>query len=170
MTEREKKLLADREERRTGETEFYELFPLEQYTEINYITNEIDKAITEKDSVAIDLLTYLLLYHLPSGIEYTNLLNKLLITRYHHKHQEVARRLQELKNPSSIPYVRRALASGFDYLTYTCSETGAIAKWFSWILAEISTQEAIEVLEEYSHSSDEGIKNEMLYRLKRIVK
>jgi len=43
-----------------------------------------------------------------------------------------------------------------------------IAKWFSWALFSIGTKEATEVIKEFSNSKDEGIRNEMIYRLNKI--
>jgi hypothetical protein len=64
--------------------------------------------------------------------------------------------------------VRKVLENNFDYLQYTCSESSTIAKWFSWLLYSIGTKEAIELMREYSNSEDEGIANEMRYRLKKM--
>lgn len=43
-------------------------------------------------------------------------LNELLITPGHQRHQEIAKLLQDLKSPSTVPFVRKALESNFDYL------------------------------------------------------
>lgn len=69
---------------------------------------------------------------------------------------------------TTVPFVRKVLESNFDHLEYSCSETGVIAKWFSWLLFAIGTDEAIELMKEYSSSPDEGIRNEMLNRLKKV--
>ncbi|ADB39664.1 hypothetical protein Slin_3658 [Spirosoma linguale DSM 74] len=118
MSEGEKKLLASREEQRIGETEFYKSFPLKRYSEITHITSEIDKAIAEKDSVALDLLTYLVLHYLPSDSRYVELLNELLLASYHHKHQEVAKRLQKLKSPCRVvlPFRTKTVTWGYSTL------------------------------------------------------
>ena len=106
-----------------------------------------------------------------SPILYADLLNQLLVTPGHNSHQEIAKYLQDVvKSPSSIPYIRIALASNFDYLEYTCSESEVIAKWFSWLLFEIGTDEAIAVMEEYSGSADSGISREMKYRLSKVYR
>lgn len=96
-----------------------------------------------------------------------DLLNELLVNTDHNQHQMVARTLQRIKSPSTIPFIKRALDSNFDYLEYTCSDHEVIAKWFSWILSSINTKEAISLMEEYSKSANEGIRNEMTYRLRK---
>jgi hypothetical protein len=100
--------------------------------------------------------------------KYVDILNELLINPNHRSHQEIAKTLQDYApSPSTVPFVRKVLESNFDYLEYTCSDSDAIAKWFSWILCSIGTTEAIDLKKQYSKSSDEGIRNEMLYRLKK---
>jgi hypothetical protein len=130
----------------------------------------IRSAITKKDPSEIDFGVQLLfdsVYNAVDATRYTDILNKLLVTPHHQRHQEIARTLQDIKAPSSIPFVENALASHFDYLSYTCSESGAIAKWFSWLLFEIGTPEAMAVIQKYAHDTDEGIRREMQYRLSK---
>lgn len=97
-----------------------------------------------------------------------DLLNELLVSPKHYLHQMIAMTLQQIKSPSTIPFVKMALDSNFDYLEYTCSDHEVIAKWFSWILFSINTKEAISLIEEYSKCSNEGIRNEMRYRLRKV--
>lgn len=167
MTQQEKKLITDRREGKISEYEFNEQLPLREYADSEQLEAKVDAAISRFDLEELDSLIYLLLWVLPDPSQYVRVLNKLLITAAHRDHQAIAKRLQQLKSPSTIPYVRAALESNFDYLAYSGSDSDAIAKWFSWILADIGTHEAIQVLEEYSYSTDEGIRNEMLYRLRK---
>jgi HEAT repeat protein len=96
------------------------------------------------------------------------LLNELLITPGHTQHQLIAKILQDVKSPSTVPFVRKALESNFDYLEYTCSDSEAIAKWFSWLLLSIGTEDAVNLIKEYTQSTDEGIRKEMIYRLSKM--
>jgi hypothetical protein len=100
--------------------------------------------------------------------QFINILNELLINPNHRSHQFITKTIQEIKSPSSIPFIRHALKSNFDYLNYTGSDSAAIAKWFSWALYSIGTMDAIELMKEYSNSSDDGIKKEMTYRLSKV--
>lgn len=98
-----------------------------------------------------------------------DILNNLLLMPGHKLHQEVSREIQSLRAPSSVPYIRRVLAGGFDMFEYTCSEPGVIAKWFSHALANIGTPEAIAVIEEFAGSKDREVADEMAYRLRRLM-
>lgn len=97
-----------------------------------------------------------------------DLLNELLLAPGHRFHQRVARALQSVGDDSTVPYARAALEQGFDYLGYTCSEDAVIAKWFSWLLADIGTPAALATLREYAVSPNEEIAEAMTYRLARL--
>ncbi len=138
----------------------------------DYIISELESqfsglsnpiAVPQDIQLAIDEIKQVNNYN-----DFNDILNKLLLNPNHKSHQYVARLLQTIASPTSVPYVKKVLESGFDYLDYTCSESGVIAKWFSWILASIGTDEAIALMKEYSMSDDEGIRDEMLYRLNKI--
>lgn len=95
-------------------------------------------------------------------------LNALLLDPNHRCHQIVARALQKIRSPSTIPFVRQVLLSDLSVFDYTCSESDVIAKWFSWLLADIGTIEAIDVIRESCSSPDPGIREEMRYRLAKV--
>jgi hypothetical protein len=124
---------------------------------------QLEQALAAKDGTAIDAA----LEHLPWDFEGVPLpiLHALLLCKLHHGHQRVARALQLRSDPSSVLVVHQALDQGFDHLAYTASEDGVIAKWFSWLLHDIGTESAREVLEEFAESSNEEIAEEMRYRL-----
>ncbi|WFW64381.1 hypothetical protein NFJ77_19995 [Escherichia coli] len=132
------------------------------------VRDVVQEAIAGQDYERINTVTeQLLLANNPRF--HLDALNLLLVTSGHYHHQEVAMKLQQIGDPSTIPYVRQVFAHGFDYLDYTCSDSGAIAKWFSHLLWKIGTPEALALIQEYTSHSDEGIRKEMLYRLKRIA-
>jgi site-specific recombinase len=99
----------------------------------------------------------------------TDVLNELLLNPNHRSHQRIVKRLQGIADPSTVPFVRKALESNFDYLAYTCSDDAVIAKWFSWLLYAIATDDAIALMIAYSTSDNEEINKEMRYRLQKIV-
>lgn len=133
-----------------------------------YIISELECRFWEKD-IPSDILYAIDKIRFSSNYEeFTDILNTLLINPNHYSHQYVTWLLQHIKSPTSIPYIKQVLESKFSYLEYTYSESGVIAKWFSWALASIGTKEAIDIIREYTESEDEEVKNEMLYRLSRI--
>ncbi len=132
------------------------------------VRDVVQEAITGQDYERINTVTEQLL-SANNPRFYLDVLNVLLVTSGHYHHQEVAMKLQQIGDPSTIPYVRQVFDQGFYYLDYTCSDSGAIAKWFSHLLWKIGTPEALALIQEYTSHSDEGIRKEMLYRLKRIA-
>ncbi|EHR8835434.1 hypothetical protein ABJ851_001066 [Shigella flexneri] len=133
-----------------------------------FVRDVVLEAIVCQDNERINTATEQLL-SANNPRHYFDILNLLLVTSGHYHHQEVAMELQQIGDPSTIPYVRQVFAQGFDYLDYTCSDSGAIAKWFSHLLWRIGTPEALALIQEYSKHPDEGIRQEMQYRLRRIA-
>jgi hypothetical protein len=88
----------------------------------------------------------------------------------HHVHQIVAFALQLRGDPSTAPVVRQVLSGGFGHLGYTASDDAALAKWHSWILSGVATEEAHEVLREFANSPNQEIAQAMRYRLGKITK
>lgn len=60
--------------------------------------------------------------------QYLDLFHQLLLMPEHTYHQQVARVLQQIGDPDTIPYVKKVFEQGFDYLDYTCSDSCVIAK------------------------------------------
>lgn len=128
---------------------------------------EIRKAIEQNDSERLNITVSELLQS-ENISNHINLLNELLLINFHRQHQYIAKAIQDLRTPSSVPYIKKVLDSEFEEIPYTGSDSYSMAKWFSWALYCIGTKEAIEVLKEHANSKDKGIKYEMRYRLKKL--
>lgn len=144
-----------------------EKFPADLRHDRVYIDSIVREAIAEGDAPLLDL-AILLIWLSGDLAAFTDLLNELLVDPNHHRHQAIAKTLQDIKSPSTIPFVEKALATHFDYLNYTCSDSDVITKWFSWLLFEISTPEAFALMKRYTDDPDEGIRKEMQYRLAKV--
>lgn len=168
MTKNDKQVLSQFYNGDIAEDILISKFSVDVKSNVAFVTDEIRAAIESQNPDEIEMSLLLILV---SGdfIRYIDMLNELLINPHHRSHQQIAKTLQdEAPSPSTVPFVRKALESNFDYLQYTCSESDAIAKWFSWLLYSIGTEEAIDLMREYSNSKDEGIAQEMRYRLKKV--
>jgi hypothetical protein len=141
-------------------------FPRVLLDDAAFIENDIEAAIAA--GMPDGLNEAVLLLGLSEPAPYIALKNRLLVTPGHRFHQMLAKDLQDLADPSTVPFVRRALEMGFDHLAYTASEDGVIAKWYSWLLADIGTREALDLIAEYADSSNEEVAAEMRYRLERL--
>ena len=97
--------------------------------------------------------------------------NQLLINGNHYKHQKLLYHLQtRLKYESSVQYIERLLEKDFrTFFEYSGSEDYTIAQWCGHALQGIGTEEAHELIRQYSNSSNEGIRSQMQKRLKAIT-
>lgn len=130
----------------------------------------IDWSVLESDDLdAADEAVEALL-NTPTTPESLEPLHRLVTHPGHRCHQRVILKLQRMRDPSSAPVLRAALADGFERYAYTCSEDGVIAKWFSWAMAEIGSAEAIAVLHEFACSENSEIREQMKYRLAKLSK
>jgi hypothetical protein len=102
------------------------------------------------------------------NLEDIEMFNRLVLKSGHRKHQAIIFALQQAKNPSSVPFLQKGLENGFEMYQYTCSEDAVIAKWFSHALYRIGTDEAIQIIKDFSKSENEEIAKEMKYRLAKI--
>ncbi len=146
---------------------FLKRFSVDIINDVNFVKSEIRANMSASDPYELDRLLNLL-WLSGNYNRYVDLLNELLVCPNHYSHQHIARVLQKLKDPSTIRYVKIALDSNFKYLEYTCSEDSAVAKWFSWILFEIGTEDSIQMLKDYTKSENESIRQEMTDRLSKL--
>lgn len=167
MTAADKQLLINFEYGKMNYEDFLKRFSVDIKSDNNFIRKEMLAAIDSADSERIQRTIPLFWFSADITI-LVDLLNELLINPNHRSHQTIAKHLQDFApSPTTIPFVRKDLETNFDYLKYTCSEDNVIAKWFSWLLYTIGTKEAIDLMKEYSNASNEGIAEEMKYRLKK---
>jgi hypothetical protein len=168
MTDKQKQGMSEYYAGKIGVDTLVSMFPVDTRKDDAYITTEVWNAIQTADSDEINRSIHLM-WLSENVIAFTDLLNELLVNPNHTQHQYVAKALQDdIKSPSSIPFIEKALATHFDYLAYTFSDSGVIAKWFSWLLFEIGTPEAVAVMQRYADDQDEGIRTEMKHRLTKV--
>lgn len=163
----DKKLRALLEDNWGNVSEQYELAGIGRDTVKDYILREMKMAAAENDWESSQTLLSMARSIVDKEVK-ADTFNHLLDMPGHYHHQEVTMEIQRLRNPSSVPYIRRRLEGGFKGLEYTNSEDAVIAKWFSHALAQIDTDQAIDLIEEFSRSENPGVAGEMKYRLSKI--
>lgn len=168
MTDLDKQLLNEYTEGIITSEYLLQHFSADIKKDADFVRKEMSLAIGSTDTNDIQLAIELIWLSSDTSV-FVDLLNELLITPYHRSHQRIAKTLQDIRSPTTVPFVRKVLESNFSYLDYTYSESAVITKLFSWLLYSIGTTEAINLMKEYSHSSDEGISKEMLYRLRKVI-
>jgi len=167
MTDKQIQILSDYHSGKIPRGELLQEFGKE-IEDVKFIKKEIKTSIKTKNEEnigrAISLIWFARNYE-----EFIDELNILLLEPNHRNHQLITKTIQDLGNPKSVPFIKKALETNFDYLAYTCSDSDVIAKWFSWALFSIGTANAINVIKEYTKSEDYGIRNEMIYRLNKLT-
>ncbi len=169
MTALEKRLLKQWESGKITTEIFNAQFPIDVSNNAQYLIDEINNAAKLAKNKELSSLINLI-YLCENKAPFIDVLNELLINPNHKSHQFITKTLQNLKQPSSVKFIKQALETDFDYLNYTASEPEAIAKWFSWALFSIGTEEAINTLRQYAQSDNAGIKKEMTYRLNKFLR
>lgn len=152
-------------------SEFWDEHPIAPPQRCDYLVEQCELAIAAGDRDRLEILLSLARWDgvNPLAVE---ALNRLLLLRGHTKHQEIVRDLQSAADPSSVPFLRRAIDEGFDSMVdYNGSGPGPVAKWFSHAFANIGTREAIEALRHYQRSHPEPeVRDEMTYRLRKLYR
>ncbi|MET3139124.1 hypothetical protein AAKU61_003503 [Undibacterium sp. GrIS 1.2] len=147
--------------------EFWDTMKVDEESKAQFIANAVQSAIAKKDENQIELLIDAT-FEIRNSITQVDTLNHLLVIKGHHRHQEITMGIQKFAHPSSVSFINDVLNGGFDHLDYNCSDSDVIAKWFSHALFKIGTEEAFDSIRKFANSHDEGIRNEMQYRLNKI--
>lgn len=122
--------------------------------------NKLKTAYENRDAEAVEVALY---EEIPHIEETVSVLAALLDSDWHHKHEDIVRELQSLKNPTSIDVLRKTAERKFEYLEYDNSE--ALARKCTWALADIGTARAKAALEELSLSFDKTVADCAVERL-----
>jgi hypothetical protein len=86
---------------------------------------------------------------------------------WHHRHEDIASALQDIRVPSTADCLYRAALRKHDYLAYNDSE--ALAVKCIWALHDIGTSEAGEKLKFLSQSPSTPIRETALERLSALA-
>ncbi|UMZ09511.1 hypothetical protein I9018_18420 [Pseudomonas sp. MPFS] len=91
-----------------------------------------------------------------------------LLETDHMDHEEIIWSLQQAANPESIPFLRQAilLKPDLEYLDY--DDYGSFYKKCLWALQAIGTPGAFAVIEECTHSVEDDLFEQAMYRMSRI--
>ncbi|MFZ6674831.1 hypothetical protein [Undibacterium sp. Xuan67W] len=147
--------------------EFWGTMNIGEESKAQFVADAVQDAIANKDEDQIEFLIDAT-FEIKNNITQVDALNRLLVIKGHHRHQEITKAIQEFGHPSSVNFINDVLTGGFDHLDYSCSDSDVIAKWFSHALFKIGNCEAFDLIRKFSTSQDEGIRNEMQYRLNKI--
>lgn len=118
------------------------------------LKEELEHTIVNQDGERLEYLIYSL-FLAEKNIQlnfYVDLLNKLIICKWHQQHENIAMLLQEIHSPSSVTYLQKAIYLRPQYLEW--DDNYAFAVKCIWALGEIKNSEAEKVLEQLSKESN----------------
>ena len=150
--------------------QFLERYPVDPRQEKEHVCDLLRNAIAtrnEQEVEAAELLGFKFGFT-PSCLP---LLNALLVEDWHINHEDIARALQEMKDPSSIEALYQAAQMQFSYLDY--DEAFALAVKCCWALGDINTDDADAKLRELTKLDNPikaGAAREQLERRDRPVR
>ena len=93
------------------------------------------------------------------------LLGELLVADWHARHEDVARLLQELADPASVPALRRGAELD---LPYAVDDGRALSRRCLWALSDIRTPEAVVALDERALSSRATVRDLALHHRAKV--
>jgi len=126
-----------------------EVEPAEQLLE------QLVGATEEKSEDDVDLLLFVGFSLELFSPEYVPALARLLPQDWHHSHEDIARLLQELKDPRAIDALYETALTTYEYRDY--DEVFSLARKCTWALADIGTPDALSRLKELAACGNPAI-------------
>jgi hypothetical protein len=123
----------------------------------------LNEAFENKDADLVEEAIYGFLDSEGFSNKFSDIFCKLLQEDWHYRHEDIARILQGIKDPSTVDCLYNAVELQFDYLDY--DDTYQFARKCIWALADIGTPGARAKLQQLTQSKNELVAG---YALKRL--
>jgi hypothetical protein len=151
MTEDDQKLILNLATGAISKAEFLREYPFYISEDRKHIRELICNAISRRDGGGIEY-AFLLGFSFGFPENFTNLLCILLEAEWHQKHEDIARLLQNLRDPISVDALFRATKARHPYLEYNNNIAFAIK--CVWALSEIDDRKALDKLRLIAETDD----------------
>ena len=125
-------------------------------------------SLTQEDEGDFVEAALMIVQNLGVPENWLEILCSLLISTFHHSHEEIIRDIQNAEDPIAIPFIQKAieLKPKLQHLDY--DDYGAFYKKCLWALYAIGTKESFELIKAYTFSEIPELREEALYRLNKI--
>lgn len=153
--------------REVSQDDFIKSLPKELFENSDYLKNVFLSIIEKKDSDRLQS-ALILLWTIGREKEQIDILNQLLLEDWHTKYEDIIHEIQKQKNPSSIPFIKKAIQSKYEYLSSYGTGVREFINQCGHALKNINTKDSINVIYDLSKSSNSVLKDEMLYRISKI--
>jgi hypothetical protein len=138
MTKKEKKLILDFSLTTITKDDFLTQYPMDLNRVNNYVLETLEQAYLDKNG---DDVEYALLLGFSFNVfsdDFVDILCKIIIEKWHNKHEDIALILQKLKSPKSVDCLYQTALMKLDYLSY--DDTYALARKCIHALGDINTE------------------------------
>jgi hypothetical protein len=139
---------------------------VDPWVETEFLTELLADAMRRRDADGVEAGLGLMTSFDQLGPERVPVLCDLLVAEWHHRHEDVARFLQELADPAAVPALHHATELDLPYLEY--DENRALSRKCMWALSDIRTEEAIVALESLSQSENVVVSDLAAYHLAKV--
>lgn len=135
--------------------EFMNKFGVNNENMIQFITKNLEKSYEEKNAEEVGLLLYIIFEYDLFSEQYVDILCKLLYSKWHYEHENIAMIFDKLKSANTIKALYDTASTKFEYLDY--DDSYALAVKCIWGLGKMNTNESKEALEKLTKSDIEVI-------------
>ena len=153
---------------RMSEAEIVTTLGVDPRANAEYLPELLANAMRSRDAAGVEAGLGLLAAFEQLGRQRVPMLCELLVADWHHRHEDVARFLQELADPAAVPALRQAAELDLPYREY--DEARALSRRCMWALSDIRNADAIAALESLSHSRNPVVRDLAVYHLAKVRK
>lgn len=126
----------------------------------------IREATAARDAEALEAALGVAARHNRIGSDYVDVFCDLLGADWHTRHEDVARWLQELRDPRSVPALYRGARANFAYRDY--DEVRALTRKCLWALTHIGDDSAVSAIEALAEEEDPVIRRLAEHHLAKV--
>ena len=116
MNEADKQLLVELDFGIISKEYFLKKFSVDIKKETEFVKTEIKSVIDSSNPEEIEMLISLI-WLTGNSFSFLDELNELLVNPNHSSHQVIAKELQNIANPKTIPFIRKALETNIFRIT-----------------------------------------------------
>lgn len=122
----------------------------------SYCLQKLNQGYLERNPQIVDIALLLGFIKHCFSDKFSDIFCKLLLADWHRTHEDIARALKELKNPTTVECLYNATELKFDYLDY--DDTFQFARKCIKAISAIDTELAISRLRDLAQSQNERIR------------
>lgn len=134
----------------------FESYPKNQKRFKKSIINSLNNSLNERDVISLEIL---LSIGFNDGYDddYSTILCNLLESKWHELHEDIIMALDSIGDPNTVKCIANVLDMQLAYLEY--DKTYSLEKKCIWALSSIDTQESWSIIENFSKSDNQVLRN-----------